>query len=238
MLEKTEGILFKSVRYSDTSLIVKLFTRKFGYVSFLVQGARSSKNKQKGNLLQPMNILELDLYWREQKNLLKLKEYNIAYIYRELPMDFVKQSIGIFAVEVVSKCIKEHEQNEPLYDYLRDFLVEVDIVSQDNEYFPLLFLWNVSRLLGFEPSKDHADGNYFSLAAGIFEPVPLQVEQTLSKSESELFKRFLEGVNSRQFAFTGKERKIVLEIWLQYFQWHVPDFSGIQSPKILHEVLK
>jgi DNA repair protein RecO (recombination protein O) len=203
-----------------------------------VQGARSSKNKQKGNLLQPMNILELDLYWRDQKNLLKLKEFNVAYMYRELPMDFVKQSIAIFAVEIISKCIKEHEQNEPLYDYLRDFLIEVDTVSQDNEYFPLLFLSNVSRILGFEPSIDHAEGNYFSLAAGIFESIPLLIEQALSLEESELFKRFLEGANSRQLQFSGKERKLLLDKWLLYFQWHVPDFTGIQSPRILHEVLK
>lgn len=238
MLEKTEGILFKSVRYSDTSLIVKLFTRKFGYLSFLVQGARSSKNKQKGNLLQPMNILELDLYWREQKNLLKLKEYNIAYMYKEMPMDFVKQSIGIFAVEVISKCIKDQEQNEPLFDYLRNFLIETDSTAQHQEYFPLLFLWNVSKILGFEPSMDHSEGNYFNVAAGIFESIPASIEQALSLPESELFKRFAEGVHTRQLQFSGKERKVLLDKLLLYFQWHVPDFTSLQSPRILHEVLK
>ena len=238
MLEKTEGILFKSVRYSDSSLIVKIFTRRFGYVSFMVQGARASKQKQKGNLLQPMNILELDLYWREQKNLLKLKEYNMAYIYEELPMDFAKQSIGIFAVEVISKCIKEHEQNEPLYHYLRNFLVEVDTVSQRNEYFPLLFLWNVSRILGFEPSMDHADGNYFNLAEGTFETSAAASQETLSLSESKLFKQFLEQASKQQLQLSGNERQQLLDCWLLYFQWHVPDFNGVQSPKILHEVLK
>ncbi len=238
MLEKTEGILFKSVRYADTSLIVKIFTRKFGYLSFMVQGVRSSKSKRKGNLLQPMNILELDLYWREQKNLLNLKEFNVAYIYNSLPMDFVKQSIGIFAIEIISKCVKEHEQNEPLYDYLRDFLVEVDMVSEHNEYFPLLFLWNVSKILGFEPSMDNAKGNYFNLSAGSFESIPSPTEQTLSLTESGLFKRFLEQAASQELQFSGNERKMLLDKWIVYFQWHVPDFIGVQSPKILHEVLK
>jgi DNA repair protein RecO (recombination protein O) len=238
MLEKTEGILFRSLRYGDTSLIVKIFTRKFGYLSFIVPGVRSSKSKQKGNLLQPMNILELDLYWREQKNLMKLKEASPAYIYKELSLDFTKQSIGIFAVELISKCIKEHEQNEALYDHLRDFLTELDASSRHLEYLPLLFLWRVSAILGFEPAADHAEGNYFNVSAGIFESVPAQTEQTLSISESELFKRFLSQAVTGEWMLTGKERKLLLDKWLLYFQWHVPDFSGIQSPKIWHEILK
>lgn len=235
MLEKTEGIVFRTVRYGDSSLIVKLFTKKFGYLSFMVPGVRSGRNKQKGNILQPMQLLQLDLYWREQKNLLKLKEYAPACIYASLQTDFVKQSVGIFAVEVASKCVKEHEQNEPLYDFLKDFLLMLDGSAESPENQPLFFLWRVSGILGFEPSADAGEGDYFNVSAGQFEALPSATEQPLSRSDSALFKKFLE---AGEGTFSGRERRILLDAWLLYFQWHVPDFGALRSPKILHEVLK
>ena len=39
MDDKTEGIVLQSVRYGDTSLIVKVFTRKQGLKSYMLKGA-------------------------------------------------------------------------------------------------------------------------------------------------------------------------------------------------------
>ncbi|HRB69903.1 MAG TPA: DNA repair protein RecO, partial [Chitinophagales bacterium] len=79
MLDKTEGIVLKTTKYSESSLIVKIFTKKHGLLSFMVQGVRSSKNKQKGNILQPLNCLNLEIYLKEQRNLNKLKEYSTQF---------------------------------------------------------------------------------------------------------------------------------------------------------------
>jgi DNA repair protein RecO (recombination protein O) len=138
-------------------------------------------------------------------------------------------------VEVASKCVKEHEENEPLYDFMHDFLLDLDTMTEGPEYQPLRFLWRMSAILGFEPSADAGEGNYFNVQAGHFEALPSATEQTLSLADSAVFKKFLlEG----QDIFTGRERKILLDAWLWYFQWHVPDFGILRSPKILHEVLK
>ena len=47
MLERTKGIVLHSLKYSDTSIIVKIYTESFGLVSYLV---RSSKNKNTINI--------------------------------------------------------------------------------------------------------------------------------------------------------------------------------------------
>ena len=80
MLDKTEGIVLKTVKYSESSVIATIFTKKFGSLSFIVQGLRSTKNKQKGNLIQSGNILQLEIYLKEQRNLNRIKEYSTAYI--------------------------------------------------------------------------------------------------------------------------------------------------------------
>jgi DNA repair protein RecO (recombination protein O) len=98
MLEKTEGILLKTTKYAETSVIAKIFTKKYGMLSFMVQGVRSAKAKQKGNILQPLTILQLDIYLKEQRTLNRIREYSTAYIYKYMHADFTKQSIAVFCV--------------------------------------------------------------------------------------------------------------------------------------------
>ena len=80
MLDKTEGIVLKTTKYAESSIITNIFTKKYGLLSFIVQGVRSSRNKQKGNLIQPLNMLMLEIYLKEQRNLNRIKEYSTSYI--------------------------------------------------------------------------------------------------------------------------------------------------------------
>jgi DNA repair protein RecO (recombination protein O) len=47
MLDKTEGIVLKTTKYSESSVITSIFTKKYGLLSFIVQGIRSSKKQAK-----------------------------------------------------------------------------------------------------------------------------------------------------------------------------------------------
>ena len=46
MTESTNGICF-SYKYSESSVIVKIFTEKFGIKSYIMKGVRSKKSKNK-----------------------------------------------------------------------------------------------------------------------------------------------------------------------------------------------
>ena len=46
MLEKTEGIVLNYLKYRDTSIIVRIYTRKYGLQSYIVNGIRSQKSKK------------------------------------------------------------------------------------------------------------------------------------------------------------------------------------------------
>jgi DNA repair protein RecO (recombination protein O) len=46
MLVSTEGIVLRQFPFSDTSIIVKIFTRDYGLVGFIVKGAKSKKKRQ------------------------------------------------------------------------------------------------------------------------------------------------------------------------------------------------
>jgi DNA repair protein RecO (recombination protein O) len=240
MLDKTEGIVLKTTKYSESSLIVKIFTKKHGLLSFMVQGVRSSKNKQKGNILQPLNCLNLEIYLKEQRNLNKLKEYSTQFIYKNLYQDFSKQSIAIFCVELISKCIKEQEINERLYNYLSLFLLQLDEEMSAVENKPLFFMLELASILGFEPSiQNILHGNYFNLETGKFEDELTAAQSSLSVYETGLLKQlFAMYYDKNELKLIATERKILLEKMILYFRWHVSDFLELKSPQILSDILK
>ena len=240
MLEKTEGIVLKTVRYSESGLIVSIFTKKYGLLSFIIQGIRSSKNKQKGNLLQPLTILHLDIYLKEQRNLNRIKEYQAAHIFRRLPFDFSKQSVAIFCAELISKCVKDHEVNEQLYNYLTLFLIELDEQQHGIENKPLFFLLETASILGFEPSLQNIlKGSFFNLSSGKFEDQLDNIQSCLSAYETAVFKKLLAMYyDKNELKLTSTERKLMLEKLLLYYRWHVSDFLELKSPQILSELLR
>lgn len=240
MLDKTEGIVLKTTRYSESSVIAYPFTtKKHGVLSFILQGIRSSKNKQKGNILQPLNILNLEIYLKEQRNLNRIKKYTASYIYKSMQSDFAKQSVAIFCIELISKCVKEHEVNERLYNYLTLFLTELDKETDSIENKPLFFLLETASILGFEPSLHNIlNGTYFNLETGRFEDW-IRSTNVLDARETDMLKKMMAVYYEKnELKLTGAERKILLDKMLLYFRWHIADFSDLKSPAILSEVLR
>src|SRR5690606_31663555 len=95
-LEKTKGIVLKSVKYSETSLIVNIYTQDFGLKSMMVSGSRKNKSAHKANLFQLMNLLEIVFYNNESDHLSRLKEVKIYHPYDRIPFDVVRANLGTF----------------------------------------------------------------------------------------------------------------------------------------------
>jgi DNA repair protein RecO (recombination protein O) len=82
-LHKTRGIVLRTVKYGETSIIVTIFTELFGVQSYLVNGVRTSTKKGSGkaSMFQPAAILELVVYHNELKHLNRIKEFKWAVMY-------------------------------------------------------------------------------------------------------------------------------------------------------------
>ena len=77
MIHPTKGIVLRTVKYGETSVIVLVFTEKFGVQSYLVNGVRisSKKGSGKANLFQPSAILDMVVYHNELKQLNRVREF-------------------------------------------------------------------------------------------------------------------------------------------------------------------
>ena len=76
-LHKTKGIVLKTVKYGETSLIGTLYTELFGVQSYMINGVRTSSRKGPGkaNMFQPAAILDLVVYHNEMRQLQRIREF-------------------------------------------------------------------------------------------------------------------------------------------------------------------
>src|SRR3546814_17325010 len=74
MLHKTRGIVLKSTNYSESSVVVRVFTEKFGLQSYMVNGARTPQAKISTTLLQHLHLLDMVVYNRASASLQRISE--------------------------------------------------------------------------------------------------------------------------------------------------------------------
>lgn len=156
MLKKTAGIVLSYIKYKDSSIIVRIFTRSLGLKAYVVNGVRTQGKGSKIALYQPLTLLDLVVYDKENAGLQRISEAKINYPQRRIPFDMACTSIALFATELISRSIVEGYQNEELYDFLQKSILTLDHPSTSLGSFPLVFLLENARHLGFAP--DRAEG--------------------------------------------------------------------------------
>jgi DNA repair protein RecO (recombination protein O) len=235
MLQKTEGIVIHSLPYSDTSIITKVFTLEYGLVSFMIKGTRGKKTSNKAVLFQPLTVLQLDIYYKENKNLQTVKETKLAFNPVGIHGNVHKTSVVLFIAEVLQKLFKEHYNNVALFELLRNRIQQLN----DEPFHPdfhLKLLIEVSEELGFIPFNNYsALEPIFSIQEGKF--VSNVMEHTgayyLNLIDSEHLFKLISGVD---LVMQREERRSLLTEILKYYQFHNPGMSAIRSISVLQEI--
>jgi len=238
MYYKTRAIVLHYTKYSETSVIAKIYTEKLGLQSYIVKGVRSAKSKSKAAMLQPLTLLEMEVSHRENKGLQFIKEFHRAFVYQSIPFDAIKSTVSFFLLEVISKTIREHEPNEGLFEFLFDAFCALDTEKKLNPDFHLIFLLQLSSYLGFAPHRNFSEHNcVFEMSEGIFTAQGNSM-YVLNKKESALLNDFLELnlFENISLKISRAERKQMLKNLLKYYQLHLENFH-LKSPEILEEIL-
>ncbi len=243
MLILTQGIVLRTVNYSENSVIVTIYTRLSGLGSYMLKGvgASSKKKKNKQNLLQPLSLVEMSAYHKPTGNLQHIKELRLSYVYKNIPSDLIKTSVFLFLHEIIYLSIKEEGANEALFLFLSDSLIELDKTQQNVSGFHLYFLYKLSQQLGFAPLNNFSDQRpVFNLVEGCFQKSAPEHSHFLDRDLSKCFYHFLCCNNGENGSLTlsYSDRKQLLGKLIEYYQLHLTGTRKIQSAKILEELLR
>lgn len=112
MLKKTQGIVLHYIKYRETSIVVRIFTRELGLKGYVVNSVRTAKPASKIALYQPLTLLDLVVYDKEGASLHRISESKLAHSFQRIPFDFYRSGVAMFVGEVMGKAIYENYQNE------------------------------------------------------------------------------------------------------------------------------
>ena len=240
MLLKTRGIIFRSVKYGESSLILEIYTEERGIRKYIVSGVRKARSATPASKLQLMNLVEIVAYERPGKDMTRIKEVRPARIYSRIPFEVERGTIGLFMLEVARNSIRESEENPALFDFLFEAFAFLDATPGPTVNLHLHFLLELTTHLGFLPSGDiSADTPLFDLKEGQFIGGFPGHPEYLDAARAELMYRILHARREElaSLVTTREERNGLLTDLLRYYRYHIEGMREINSLPILRQVM-
>jgi DNA repair protein RecO (recombination protein O) len=243
-LHKTRGIVLRTVKYGETSLVVSIFTEAFGIQSYLINGVRTSSRKGPGkaNLFQPAAILELVVYHNELKNLQRIREFKWGTLYQHIFFDVLKNAVASYMIELLHKCLKQPEPNPELYYFVEDAMVSLDTAEgRVLANLPLFFTLHLAGFFGFSIEDVYsAQTPYLDLQEGRFVAEhpqhPYVLEGALSYNTAQLL-RARQPHELHEVALNQETRRTLLQAYRTFYALHVPDFGELRTLAVMQTVL-
>lgn len=244
MLHPSKGIVLKAVKYGETSLIVSVYTERFGLQSYLVNGVRTSSKKGPGkaNLLQPGCLLDMVVYHNELKQLQRIKEFRWSHLYQHIFSDIRKNAVALFMVELLQKSIRQPEQNEDLFSFIEDAFIHLDESNEKTAAnFSLYFALHLASMLGVRLNDNYSSSHkVLDLMEGAFETEnpfhPHYLNEPYSYHISQLLKA-MQPAELEQIQLNQESRRILLGAIEQFYHLHIPEFGTMRTLPVLQEVL-
>jgi len=243
MTHKTKGIVLRSIKYGETSLVVNIFTEMFGVQTYMVNGVRTVKRSSStANHFQPTAILDLVVYHNESKSMQRIKEFSWAFLYERILNDVIKNSIASYMAELIQKCLKQPEANNDLFIFCEEAFLQLDkadkVVAAN---FALFFTLHLTHFFGFRMTDNYNSANTFlDLQEGNFidhQPThPYFIDGKNAELTAQLLK-VMQPQELQDFKLNQDIRRSLLLRYLEYYALHIPEFGQMKTLMVLHEVL-
>lgn len=238
MLQKTKGIALKTTNYSESSIVVQIFTETLGLQSYLINGARKPKAKIHVNMLQPLHLLDMVVYVKEGASLQRIKEAHPAPTLLQIPLDIRKSAVALFLNEILYKVLKHQHADPQLFHFIFQSICWLDQTELPIYNFHLCFLMKLSRFLGYLPSTTLRPKPYFDLLDGKFTDHLPAHSYVLQEPHTSLFHNILASSyeHCHQIAIKHSDRIYILEQVINFYRLHTDNFGGVNSLEILEEI--
>jgi len=220
MVSKTNGIVLNYIKYKETSIISKIYTKEFGLKSYLINGVRTKKGKFNISSFQPLSLLDLVVYENKNSQIGRIKELKFDKIYFTNHHVQKKISICLFISEVLLKLITFQVPDKNQFNFVRNSLIELDKIVENYENFHIIFLIKFSKYLGFEISN-----------ISDFSNIKLENELVISFLSEIIISEYSSNIKS-----TSSVRNKALEIIIVYFREKTELNINFNSNRILKNI--
>ena len=243
MIVKTAAIVLRTVDYSETSLIVTLFTRTQGLVSVIAKGARQPKSRFAAALV-PGQILETLYYYKAGRAVQTLSEVSYLHKLDQLRVDIKKMALSVTTLELITQVLHEQEENGELFDWLVTLLTWInssDMVTKN--LFPYIQLRVTEKVgIGIQPEVEHdgsREGGWLNIGEGTLSSESGGAESVLlTKEQYSLVSDCLKSRSSSllQREIPQGELNTLIGYLDRYILYHVEGIRPRRSDKIFETI--
>jgi DNA repair protein RecO (recombination protein O) len=206
----------------------------------MVKGVRSKRARHRSALFQPLQMLRLEVDYREKRKLNHLKEVKVDHAFQQADSNPVKRLVLLFLTEVLYRSLKENMPDETLFDWLWQALIWYDLNTGKDTDFHLVFLLKLTQFLGFSPKLTEQNSfRYFDLLEGSFKGQEPAHPHYITGESVEIFKKLLRS-SFNDLAFlklSHHERVDQLQYLMEYYRLHIENFGEIKSLEVIRDIL-
>ncbi|HET7322258.1 MAG TPA: DNA repair protein RecO [Longimicrobiaceae bacterium] len=152
-LVRARSLILQSFPYSDTSKILRLFSREYGVRSAIAKGAQRPKSRF-GGLLEPFTEGEAQLYLKEGRDLHTLGGFDLLRSRQALGRNLTAFAGASLLAELVLRFATE----EPHPQLFHALVTALDALAEAREpeagAVAIAAAWEMIALLGFQPETD------------------------------------------------------------------------------------
>lgn len=243
MLEKIRCIVLRTVKYGDNSIIVDTYTESHGRMSFITPFARGRRMAASTAFWSQLSQIEFQSDIRPQGKLSKPQDVRFYYNYVDLPFSPLKTSIVMFIGEFLCAALRGENENIPLYKYIEMSLQWLDTTDTKTQSFGianfhLVFLMRLTRFLGIYPNLDNCKLPYFDLLAGEYCERQPPHGHVLRHEEAKILPLLyrMDYSTMHLYQFNRQQRQRCLEVLIEYYRIHIPQFPQLKSLEVLAEL--
>jgi DNA repair protein RecO (recombination protein O) len=241
MLTKIKGIVLHHIKYKESSAIVHMYTDRYGRQAYIISNIMGKKGGHRSNLLQPLFILEVEVYHKPERELHRVREIHHCIPFRTIPYDMKKSAQALFIAEILYRSLKEEESDPKLFDFLVHAIQWLDTTENNYSSFHLLLLVQLTKYLGFYPNDNFSSINrLFDLRNGQFTGIKNVHTDIMGSDESEtlhaILKKAFSDLSDIRIEYHLKQQLITS--LLDYYRLHVHGFGIIKSLPVLREIFE
>lgn len=227
-----EAFILSRIKYSESSFIVKAYTKEMGLISFMAKGY-NSKNKKGQNLFQPFSKLEVALFQRQPNSLYQLKSASVLKS-NVISLNVQKQPLLFLISELVLRYVREEEQNQGLYSLIEKTAeqLESSTINETNN-ISMLFLYQLTDILGILPSINNNKDLIFCLKEGC-SIEPSKAILPVSKEDNQLLLEYISS-NISETKFSKDQRRTILKLLIQYVDIQLSRTGPIKSLEVFEQ---
>ena len=239
---KVRAIITRTLKWSDTSKIITLFSGELGRIDLIAKGARNPRSNYQG-ILETLNLIEAVVSYSTKRELQILGKVSLEASFPGIRADLKKTGYALSIIELINIFILYDQKDSVFFDFLI-YIIEFIETNHSEEIAFWYFILKLTSYLGFKPEfsecrqckKNIFNGDkYFSFSTGSVvcrECVGDQSDSRRIPSINLAFLARLQGTHYRrisQIKLPDSGSKQITLFLLDYLKYHTDQKFTINS---------